>query len=105
MVSGLTGCSTFCFRQKIVLPENAVVLDVRTAADFDKEHIKGAILVPHDKIAEQIAGVVPVKSTPVYIYCRTGKRAGIAIGKMKALGYTDMTNLGGIEDAKCALAD
>ena len=82
------------------LSDNAVLLDVRQADEFNAGHIDGAVLVPHDTIAEKIGAVVPDKNTPVYIYCRSGRRSAIAVEAMKKLGYTNLTDLGGMDEAK-----
>ena len=84
----------------VKLPDNAVLLDVRQIEDFNAGHIDGAVLVPHDKISEKIGSIVPDKGTPVFIYCRSGRRSAIAVEAMKRLGYTNLTDLGGIEEAK-----
>ena len=102
LAGALVGC--FCPKGgKMKLPDNAVLLDVRQADEFKVGHIDGAVLVPHDTIAEKIGAVVPNKNTPVYVYCRSGRRSAIAIGAMKKLGYTDLTDLGGIDEAKKSL--
>ena len=85
---------------KMKLPDNAVLLDVRQADEFNAGHINGAVLVPHDTIAEKIGAVVPDKNTPVYVYCRSGRRSAIAVEAMKKLGYTDLTDLGGMDEAE-----
>ena len=82
------------------LPDNAVLLDVRQADEFNAGHIKGAVLVPHDTIAKKVGSVVPDKYTPLYIYCVSCRRSAIAVEAMKRLGYTDLTDLGGMDDAK-----
>ena len=85
---------------KMKLPDNAVLLDVRQADEFNVGHIDGAVLVPHDTIAEKVGAVVPDKNTPVYIYCRSGRRSAIAVEAMKKLGYINLTDLGGMDEAK-----
>ena len=82
------------------LPDNAVLLDVRRIDEFKTGHIAGAVLVPHDMIAEKVGAVVPDKNTPVYVYCRSGRRSAIAVEAMKKLGYTNLTDLGGMDEAK-----
>ena len=82
------------------LPDNAVLLDVRRIDEFKTGHIAGAVLVPHDTIAEKIASVIPDKNTPVFVYCRSGRRSSMAVETMKRLGYTDLTDLGGMKDAE-----
>ena len=99
----LAGALVGCFGPKggnMKLSDNAVLLDVRQADEFDAGHIDGAVLVPHDTIAEKIGAVVPDKNTPVYIYCRSGRRSAIAVEAMRKLGYTNLTDLGGMDEAK-----
>ena len=106
MLVSLAGVLVGCFGPKggkMKLPDNAVLLDVRQADEFNAGHIEGAVLVPHDTIAEKIGTVVPDKDTPVYIYCRSGRRSAIAVKAMKKLGYVDLTDLGGMDEAKKSL--
>ena len=66
----LAGALVGCLGPKggnMMLPDNAVLLDVRQADEFNVGHIDGAVLVPHDTIAEKVGAVVPDKNTPVYI--------------------------------------
>ena len=103
MLMALAGALVGCFDPKggkMKLPDNAVLLDVRQADEFNAGHIDGAVLVPHDTIIEKVGAVVPDKSTPVYVYCRSGRRSAIAVEAMKKLGYTDLTDLGGMDEAE-----
>ena len=79
---------------------NAVLLDVRTPEEHKTGYLEGAVLLPLAELESKIAGKVPVKNTPIYIYCRSGRRSGIAVEKLKAVGYTDLHNLGGLKDAQ-----
>jgi phage shock protein E len=63
----------------------AVVVDVRTPGEFEAGHAKGAINIPFDQIAAR-AGELP-KDKPVVLYCRTGRRSGIAAGELQKLGF------------------
>jgi phage shock protein E len=58
------------------------------------------VLYAYDKIAEKVGAVVPDKNTLVYIYCRSGRRSAIAVEAMRNLGYTNLTDLGGMDEAK-----
>ena len=75
------------------------VIDVRTVQEWDKGHLEGAVLIPYDQISERIDSVVKDKSQKIYLYCRTGHRAGIAKEALEKLGYKDIINLGSLEDA------
>lgn len=103
MLIALAGTLVGCLGPKggkMKLPDNAVLLDVRQADEFNAGHIDGAVLVPHDIIAEKIGAVVPDKNIPVYVYCRSGRRSAIAVEAMEKLGYVDLTDLGGMDEAK-----
>ena len=76
-----------------------LVIDVRTVQEWDKGHLEGAVLIPYDQIGEKIGTVVKNKSTRIYLYCRTGHRAGVAKEALEKLGYKDIINLGSLEDA------
>ena len=88
------------------LKKDALILDVRTpeehqAVSLAQEHW----LVPLNKL--DAAGFVREKklngSTPLYILCRSGKRAKVAAGKFKAAGFKNAVVIqGGIIAAEKA---
>ena len=80
----------------------AVLIDVRTADEFASGALPGATLIPHGDIAARIAEVAPDKNTPVVLYCRSGRRSGIAQDELQALGYTQVINAGGYDQFKLA---
>lgn len=80
-------------------------LDVRTAEEFADGHISGAVNIPHTEVVERIGELKLDKATPIAIYCRSGRRAAIALEALKQLGYSDLSNLGGYEDIKQQLHD
>ena len=75
-----------------------VWIDVRTPEEFNEGHLQGAVNVPHEQIASQIARISPDKNAPVNLYCRSGRRAEAALEELKKLGYTNVTNHGGYQD-------
>ena len=97
MASG--GCSGAGNNDQKSLPAGAVLLDVRSVEEFKTGYLPGAVNIPHTEIAEKISGVAKDKSTPLYLYCRSGRRVGIAMEELSKLGYTKMVNLGGAEEA------
>jgi phage shock protein E len=90
----LAGCSSTAG-----LPEGTVVIDVRTPAEYASGHLEGAsnIDVQATTFASKIAKLD--KNTPYFIYCHSGNRAGQAITAMKAVGFANLTNGGGITAA------
>ena len=90
-------CST---ESKISMENNAVLLDVRTPEEHKSGYLEGAVLLPLAELESKISSKVADKNTPIYIYCRSGRRAGTAVETLKAMGYTDLHNLGGLKDAQ-----
>lgn len=83
------------------VPAEAQLLDVRERSEWDEGHAEDAILFPLARIE---AGELPKldKGAPIFVYCRTGRRAAIAVDIMRAAGFTDVTNIGGLDDWKAA---
>ena len=77
-----------------------VIIDNRTEAEYKVGHIEGAKLVPYDVIADKIKEVVPDKNTKIILYCRSGRRSGIALQTLNSLGYKNVENYGGMHTAK-----
>lgn len=78
---------------------NALIIDVRTPLEYRRGHIPGAINIDSRKISAKnrayVESVLPDKSIPMFSYCKSGSRSGIAAGYMKQMGY-NITNIGGI---------
>ena len=83
--------------------DDGVIIDTRSAMEFESGHIADAIVMPHDTIDQTIASVAPDKSTPIILYCRSGNRAGIAKGVLNDMGYENVVNLGGLQEAQAAI--
>ena len=75
-----------------------VWIDVRSAEEFNSGHLEDSINSPHDQIVERIKAVSPDKDAPINLYCRSGRRAEVALTELKKAGYTNVTNHGGYED-------
>jgi len=79
--------------------EEPLLIDVRTEPEWNEGHLEGAVLIPYDKIGEEIIKTAPDKKTTIHLYCRTGRRSSIALDALKKLGYDDVTNYGSVKDA------
>ncbi len=77
-----------------------VWIDVRSQAEFDAGHLDDTHHIPHTEIADRITALNLEKDTPIRLFCRSGGRAGVAEKALKELGYTDVENVGGIDNAK-----
>lgn len=77
-----------------------LVIDVRTEAEYRQGHVRGAINIPHDQIAGRIAAVAPDRDAPIDLYCRSGRRSGIAERALRGLGYRRAENRGSLDDMR-----
>ena len=75
-----------------------VWIDVRSAEEYQQGHLTGAINLTHTEIAQRISEVAPDKNQPINLYCRSGRRAEMALNELKKLGYSNVTNHGGYDD-------
>ncbi len=82
------------------VPPDAVWIDVRTPAEYSQGHLEQAQLIPFDGIEAGVARLGLAKDTPIYLYCAVGGRAERARQSLIAQGYSDVTNAGGLEDAR-----
>lgn len=73
-------------------------IDVRTAEEYGEGRLQGAVNIPADQIAAKIAAASPDKDAPVNLYCKSGRRAGLAKQALEKMGYTKVTNHGGYRD-------
>ncbi len=62
------------------------VVDVRTPAEFAAGHVPGAVNIPFDELARRHAELGP-PSTPVLLYCRSGRRSAIAVEVLRGRGF------------------
>ena len=86
--------------QNAVQPEKAkgVWIDVRSAEEFNSGHLQDAVNIPHDKIVEGVKALGSAKDEPINLYCRSGRRAEVALTELKNASYTNVTNHGGYGD-------
>ena len=96
----MNGCNQAPENSVSAVKKSAILIDVRSAEEFAQDHIPGAINIPHTEIAEKISSVAPDKSAEINLYCRSGRRVGVAIEALEKLGYKNTHNLGGLEDAR-----
>ncbi|MBE7003936.1 MAG: rhodanese-like domain-containing protein [Ruminococcaceae bacterium] len=75
--------------------QGAVLLDVRNPDEYAAGHIGGSVNLPLSAISEA-AERIPDKSTPLFVYCLSGRRSSSAIGALEAMGYTNLVSIGGI---------
>lgn len=78
-------------------PDDAVVIDVRTPAEWTGGTVAGAerVNVLQPDFAGRVEALGVGKDAPVYVYCRSGSRSGRAEAALREAGYTRVVNAGG----------
>jgi Rhodanese-related sulfurtransferase len=75
----------------------ALLLDVREEEDYHAGHIPGSTFVSLQAIPTPVLQTVSDKGTPLFVYCYRGNRSRYVVSILKEAGYTNVTNIGGIE--------
>lgn len=75
----------------------ALLLDVREEEDYHAGHIPGSTFISLQAIPTPVLQTVSDKGTPLFVYCYRGNRSRYAVSILKEAGYTNVTNIGGIE--------
>ncbi len=77
-----------------LLRNGAMLVDVRSVAEFRGGHLAGAVNVPLDELDERFPKLVADKGRVILLHCQSGMRSGMAQRKLRALGYAEAWNLG-----------
>lgn len=83
-------------QQKAAANEQFYLLDVRTLPEFTEAHLNFTDdLIPYDSVPAYIERLPEDKATPIYSFCRSGRRSGIVTQYLRSIGYTNAFNVSG----------
>ena len=80
---------------QLINQKDAVVIDIRDQADYQRGHILNAKSFPDKVLAERKTELEKLKSAPIIVSCDTGQRAGPAAQKLREMGFTEVFVLQG----------
>ena len=80
------------------------LIDVRSPEEFSEAHADGAVNIPVDEVSQKISEITQEHDADIYVYCRSGRRAGVAQQVLNGMGYRKVTNLGTLADAQAFVA-
>jgi len=72
-----------------------VVLDVRTAREFDAGHVPGALNIPHDQVGVRLEELASMRGKQIVLYCRSGRRSALAGETLRQAGFQNLRQLEG----------
>lgn len=96
------GALAACSGGSVDVTDDTVILDVRTPEEFVEGHLAGAqnIDVSADDFDERVTQLDT--DAQVVVYCRSGNRSAEAVERMEGLGFTNLTDAGGLQQASDA---
>jgi phage shock protein E len=80
-----------------VIALNPLFLDVRTADEYAKGHIHGAMHINVDQLLDKVGEEIPNKNQTLVVYCQTARRSEHATEVLRKMGYSRVFDLGSIE--------
>jgi phage shock protein E len=79
-----------------------VWIDLRSAGEHMINNIDGDTRISHSEIVAEINKMFIDKDREISLYCRSGGRASKARAALLDAGYSNVANIGGIDDARKA---
>ena len=76
-----------------LVKDGAIILDVRTKAEYVSGHIKGSINISVDQLKTNLNRFTD-KQKPIITCCGSGMRSGTAKSILESNGYTNVHNGG-----------
>src|SRR5579885_3143586 len=75
------------------LRNGAMLIDVRSAQEFESGHILQAYNMPLDRVDVLVPAAVKDKNKVLLLHCSTGVRSGVAKKKLEDMGYKNVFNI------------
>jgi len=70
-----------------------LIIDVREAAEYQLDHVDGAINIPPSELISGAAELADVpRDTELVVYCVSGSRSNASIPYLRAMGFTNIVN-------------
>jgi phage shock protein E len=76
------------------LGKGALVIDVRSEAEFQERHLPNAINIPLNRLGAEIGRYATNKDQPLLLHCLSGARSGLGASTLRKMGYVQVSNLG-----------
>lgn len=87
-----------CPTMKEKQSKGAILIDVRDETEYMLGSLDKAVNIPLSKIDTLIKNRVSDNTTPIIVFCQSGKRSAEAVEKLKELGYLEIYDLGSINN-------
>ena len=92
---GYTTLSIPQARQLLLADRRAVLVDTRSPAEFRRGTLPGSVSIPEADMDRWAPVLLPDRSVPVLVFCRTGSCSWRSAQRLAELGYTRVYDVGG----------
>ncbi len=75
----------------------AVLLDIRSRAEYARRRVPESRNLPLEEL-DRVGELAPDRTTPLYVYAYSPETSGKAVRRLKAMGYANAHNIGGIKN-------
>lgn len=80
---------------QLINRQDALILDVRNAEEFQKGHILNARNIPLSQLDARHSDIARHKEKPVIVACESGSRSGAAAAVLRKQGFAQVFSLSG----------
>ncbi|MGN0149736.1 MAG: glycoside hydrolase family 3 C-terminal domain-containing protein [Clostridia bacterium] len=94
-MSDIGGDSIEADEARVLLANGAVLVDVRSVEEYAEKSVEDSVNIPIDMLEEELSSYD--KDAALIFCCASGMRASSAVEKAKAMGFTNVYNLGSID--------
>lgn len=80
---------------RLINDRHALILDIRSAAEYKKGHVMGAVNIPSAKLKERADQIDKDPGRPIIVYCNLGSSSLEAAKSLRTLGHKEVYVLRG----------
>lgn len=89
-IRGIDFASNDYLAERMAKNPKLVLLDVRTADEYQAGHIKGAEWMERGIVEFRMARMIRDPDAEIIVYCKKGNRSGLVLKALKEMGYTNV---------------
>lgn len=104
MIEALSGKKSFAdispqeAKERLSAGRNVILLDVRSPEEHREIRIPKSISLPLDQLKSGITKITGGdRKAEIIVYCLSGVRSAAACRQLAALGYANVSNMGGMQ--------
>lgn len=95
LAGGVEDISAAQLQEKMRQSDPVLILDVRTPEEFAEGHVPLAVNIAHTELEQNLDRISNWQDKEVVVYCRSGRRAGIAAEILGEHGFSNVKHLAG----------